>query len=319
MKKNIDNKFISDLTDKFKEKKISNNSIKLYIRNLEKLNDKEPIKNFKFLENIESIEKKLERYKDNTKRSYYIAICSTLNMFNDNKKIKKLYDEYFKKMMELNKKLKIEESKNIMSDTQKKNWIEQDELDKFYNDLKDEVVLFSKNKDINETKYKTLLKYVVLSLYYLQPPRRNLDYQKMNIVKVDGKINNEINYLSYDDKEFIFNVFKTSKTEGQVRVKITDKMMDVINIYVKFHPLIMNKIVKKTDVAFLVNFNGEKLDKINSITRILNSIFGKNIGSSLLRHFFLSNKYGSIIKEQTKDANDMSHSKETQQNYIKTN
>lgn len=317
MKKNIDNKFLSVINDKFKEKKISENSIKLYIRNLEKLNDKEPIKNFKFLENIESIEKQLDKYKDNTKRSYYISISSTLNMFTDNKKIKKLYDEYFKKMMDLNKTLKIEESKNIMSDTQKKNWIDQDELDKIYNNLKDEVMIFSKNKDINETKYKTLLKYVILSLYYLQPPRRNLDYQKMNIVKIDGKINNDINYLSYDNKEFIFNIFKTSKTEGQVIVNISDKMIDVINIYLKFHPLIKGKITKKTDVAFLVNFNGDKLDKINSITRILNSIFGKNIGSSLLRHFFLSNKYGSIIKEQTKDANDMSHSKETQQNYIK--
>jgi len=37
----------------------------------------------------------------------------------------------------------------------------------------------------------------------------------------------------------------------------------------------------------------------------------------MLRHIFLSNKYGDIIEEQKKDADAMGHSVEQQKDYIK--
>jgi hypothetical protein len=59
------------------------------------------------------------------------------------------------------------------------------------------------------------------------------------------------------------------------------------------------------------------LDKINSITRILNKVIGKGVGSSMLRHSYLSNKYGDKLKEQADDAKAMSHSLGQQKDYIK--
>ena len=71
--------FIEDLKQKLVEKNLSLSSINLYIRNLEKLNNNEAFKNFNFLKKIEDINNKIDKYKDNTKRSYYISIVSSLS------------------------------------------------------------------------------------------------------------------------------------------------------------------------------------------------------------------------------------------------
>jgi len=49
-----------------------------------------------------------------------------------------------------------------------------------------------KNKRIiTEPQYNKLLDLVILSLYTLQPPRRNIDYMKMNVVKKYDKETHE--------------------------------------------------------------------------------------------------------------------------------
>ena len=44
------------------------------------------------------------------------------------------------------------------------------------------------------------------------------------------------------------------------------------------------------------------------MTRILNKIFGKSVGSSLLRNLYLTNKYGDIVEELKKDTKNMATS-----------
>jgi hypothetical protein len=316
----MDTNFKNELNGRLKQKGLSDSSIKLYLRNLEKLNDDLPLKNFKFLENLDNIMAKLKDYKPNTMRGYLISITATLSCYKeDNKKFKKLYESYFNKMMEKAKEIK-EKPTEEMTDTQKDNWLNWDKVKEKFDELKSKVDSFINNKEINEHQFNTLLSYVVLALYFYNAPRRNKDYQMMNIVKNYSDVlpSNE-NYLSYDDNEFIFNVFKTAKKEGQIKIKFNDDMKKILDQYFKFHPLIKGKKLAKTsNIPFLVYFDGKELDKVNSITRILNKIFDKKIGSSMLRHIFLSDKYGDTLKEQQKDAKAMGHSVETQKEYIKT-
>ena len=68
-------------------------------------------------------------------------------------------------------------------------------------------------------------------------------------------------------------------------------------------------------MTFLVNADGSPLAAVNAITRILNKTLGKKVGSSMLRHIFLSSKYD--ITEMNKDANAMAHSVEEQKRYLK--
>lgn len=309
--------FKNNLIELMNKKGLSDSSIKNYIRNLEILNDDKPLKNLTFLKDKENILKKLENKKENTQRSYLISVVSALKT-EDNKKNEKLYNFFYEKMMNMNKELKERESKNEKTETQNANWITKEEIDNILNDLVNEVKTYK--KDITEKQYNEVLKMIVLSLYVLQAPRRNADYQYMVIVK-DKVPDDKINYLVYDKKEFWFRKYKTAKTElkdkSELIVPINEKLFENINLYLKHHPTIKGKKVKNDDVPFLVNYEGEPLLAVNSITYIMNRIFKKNIGSSMMRHFYTSHKYGDILQEMKADAQNMSHSLEQQKDYIK--
>lgn len=310
--------FKLDLAKQFTDKKkLAPTSIKLYLRNLEKLNNNESLKNFNFLKDPTAIVKKLEKYAENTKRGYLISVTSALSLDTTTKPKKALYDQYFALMMEMNKKLKAEESNNEMSDKQKENWLTQDEVQAKFNELETKVKAFPKGA-ISSANYDTLLGLQVLALYTCLPPRRN-EYQNLNLVKTGtSTLPTDTNYLDYDARKFVFNKFKTSKKDGKVELGIPENLFTVINLYLKHHPLLKGKkLVKTTNIPFLVYYNGEPLNKVNSITRILNKVFGKSVGSSMLRHIYLSSKYGAVQEEQKKDSEAMSHSLGQQKDYIK--
>lgn len=316
---NYNTAFKLDLEKNFQNKNISQSSINLYLRNLEKLNDDEPLKNLNFLSPLENIVKKLENYKPNTFRGYLISICSALH-FETSKKMKKLYEEYYNLLMKTNKNLKEKEKLQEKSESQKENWIDWEEVEKKHKVLEELVNKFKDVKEINQHKYNILLEYVILSLYYFFPPKRNQDWALMNIIfKEEPNLPTDKNYLDYSNKQFIFNKYKTSKSKGELIENIPEKLMEVINLYFKFHPLLKGKkITKTTNVPFLVYYDGKDFTSVNSITRILNRIFNKKIGSSMLRHIYTTSKYGNIVKEMKEDAQIMGHNIETQiNNYIK--
>jgi hypothetical protein len=315
----MDTAFKKELEHKLlNEKKLAESSIKLYLRNLEKLNDNQPLKNLNFLKDVSTITDKLKDYKENTKRGYLISITSVLSLDKSNKNRKKLYEDYFKLMMDKNKELKAVEATNEKTDTQEKNWISWDEVKKIWLELEKKVNAFKSSKELNEHQYNTLLQFVVLSLYVCLPPRRN-EYQKMVIVKsATEQSPTDTNYLDLDGKRMIFNKYKTAKKEGQMIVPIPDELQEVLNIYIKHHPSIKGKITKKFQpVPFLVFDDGKPLDQVNSITRVLNKVFGKKVGSSMLRHIYLSGKYGDMNEEQKADASVMGHSVDMARDYIK--
>jgi integrase len=308
--------FSTELKKKWLEtKKLSESSLQAYFKNLLKLNDDKPLKNLKFLEDVPKIVEKLSKYKENTKRNYLIAITSVLSLDKTSKKKQGLYDNYFKLMMEKNKELKQIEGSNEKSETQKENWLSWKEVERIRDELNSKVETFKTLKELSPSQYDVLLQCVILSLYTYLPPRRN-DYQHMMITKSPN--GSDMNYYDIDKKQFIFNKFKTAKKEGQVVINIPNELQNVLSTYLRFHPDIKGKIKKKfIDVPFLVFYDGKPFTQVNSITRILNKIFGKKIGSSMLRHLYLSNKYGDISKEQKEDAKEMSHSLATQKDYVK--
>jgi len=316
---NYNTKYKSDLEKKFNDKNISGNSIKLYIRNLEKLNNDEPLKNLNFLSPMTDIINKLTKYKPNTFRGYLISICSVLHM-QTTKKFKTLYNEYYDLLMKTNKDLKDKEKLQEKTKTQEDNWITWNDVSKRHEELKDMVDTFKNSKELNKHKYDILLEYVILSLYFFTPPKRNQDWSLMNIIyKATPDLVTTHNYLDYSTQKFIFNKYKTSKTKGELIEDIPDKLMSVINLYLKFHPLLKGKkITKNTNEPFLVFYDGSDFKSINSITRILNKIFDKKIGSSMLRHIYVTDKFGDNVKQMKETANSMGHSVETQiDTYIK--
>jgi hypothetical protein len=275
-----------------RDKTISDSSKKLYTRNLMKLNNDMPITNFNFLKEPKQILNMIKDYKPTTQRSYIIAICTVLK----NSKHQNLYDMYFEILSNFNNQLKVRTEK---SDKQMENWMTNDNINEISKDLKSKVVKRVRNKE----DYNNLLNYVVLSLYTLHPPRRNVDY---SLMKISNNMNDDkYNYLDMKKGEFVFNNYKTQGKYNQVVVPIEEDLMKVIELYLNNHPEKSKLKNKNYDVHFLKSFYNEPIEKSQEITRILNKIFGKNIGSSMFRNMYLSNKYGDMVDELKSDTKEM--------------
>ena len=132
----------------------------------------------------------IKDYKPTTQRSYIIAICTVLK----NSKQQNLYDMYFEILSNFNNQLKVRTDK---SDSQKENWLSNDNTNKISNDLKLKVVKKIRNKE----DYLNLLNYMVLSLDTLHAPRRNIDYSLMNLS--NNMSDDKFNYLDIDKQQFI--------------------------------------------------------------------------------------------------------------------
>ena len=312
------NEFTVNLSQKLQDKGLSDSSIKLYIRNLEKLNDGE-LKNLKFLSKQDYILEKLNKYKDNTKRGFLISIVSVLGCCPEDKKLVKIKNAYYALMVDKSKEIKGKETTEL-TDEQKKNWVSWDEILETFKKLEEEVNKFKNSKIISDKNYALLLGYSILACYIFNSPRRNKDYQNMNIVKKNSdKLNKDINYYIYDENKFIFNKYKTEKTYGRQEIPVSDELKKVLDVYLKFHPILKGKIKSLTNTPLFVYQDGTELSSINSITRILNKVLGnKKMGSSALRHIFLSNKYKDINNAMKEDAQLMAHSTPQQQQYINT-
>ena len=99
--------FQEELIQKLNDKNLSEGSIKLYIRNLQKLNNGQLL-SFKFLNKVDNILGKISKFKANTQRGILISIVSVLGCCPEDKKLIKLRNQYYKLMNEKNTEIKKE-------------------------------------------------------------------------------------------------------------------------------------------------------------------------------------------------------------------
>jgi hypothetical protein len=206
----------------------------------------------------------------------------------------------------MNKKIEDDAKENKKSATQDKNWMKWSEVQKKFDEL---VKKLKGSKNISEEGYDNFLDVVILGLYTLLPPRRNVDYLLMKVSKDGSNMDTKNNWFDMKKKQFIFNNYKTKKAFGQQIIDIPKELLDLLKKYIKYK--------KEGEDYLLVKFSGERLKSDNAITRRLNRIFGKNVSSSMLRHIYLSDKYGKVQEEMKDDAEAMAHSVSQQKEYIK--
>jgi hypothetical protein len=313
--------FMMNLSKELVEKKgVAETSANLYMRNLYTLNGKSPFKTLSFLRNKEEVMKKISEYAESTQKTFLASIVSVLSLVADKPTYKNVYRYYYGEMMGKSKDGR-EKDTSEKTEKQKDNWIAWTEVVDLVNTLRKSILdSFSTKKNLTEGEWDSLLHYVVLSLYTFVQPRRNQDYLDMVVVKKwKEEMPTDKNYLDIAGQQFVFNKYKTAKKYGTQKVAIPDTeetpLFSTLLTYLKHHPLY--KTAKgKTPVPFLINSKSEPLTAVNAITRILNKVLGKKVGSSMLRHIFLSDKYD--ISEMEKDARAMGHSVEEQKKYMKT-
>lgn len=285
------NDFTKELITKLTvEKELTESTAKQYVRSLTIANCKQPFSSLGFLKKIKQVDDCLQPYKPNTQKSILTAIASVLKLMKQDK----LYQKYLAKLMAM-----PQQTPNVKSEAQSENWMDWKEVEALRNDLRAKL-----------GSWESRLKYMVLCLYTQTQPRRNMDYLLMNVVKKHAKeLPSTHNYLSLEDEAFVFNTYKTAKKYGQQVIPIPAELKDTIVDYLAHHPL-----RAQDNYAFLVNASGTRFQTSGAITRMLNSVFHKKVGASMLRHIYLSSKYD--LKEMKEDAENMGHSLNQQRDYI---
>ena len=287
----MEEKIINNL----KERNVSDPTIKLYMFQLQQINDG-IIENLKKFEDVEYVLNKLKKFKINTKRTKLISVIAMLKTFPEKKDLQEKYAEI---VANINKETNL--TSNQKTEKQKENWMDKQQIIDIWDALQSVVQTFTSKKNLSEKQYNVLLQFVVLSLYTLINPRRNSDFMKMIVVKKNEKdLSTDYNYLDLQKRKFIFNQYKTKKTYSQQIEDIPENLWNVIKLYLKFKPTDTN--------YFLCNFDGQPLPHVNSITLILNKIFGRKVACSMLRNIFLSEKFETLqpMLDELKDtANSM--------------
>ena len=227
------------------------------------------------------------------------TILSALVIITDNK-------EYRDLMSDDIKHYNIEIAKQVKTPEQEASWIEQNEIENVYNDLKANADLLFKKKILSSSDLQQIQNFIILSVLgcIFISPRRSKDYVNFKIKNINKTTDN---YL--EKNKFIFNSYKTSKTYGKQEVDIPSKLRNIINKWIKVNPT----------EYLLFDSNNNKLSSVK-LNQRLNKIFDGKISVNALRHSYLTDKFGSTIDEK-KEINDtmtdMGSSSSMLTNYVK--
>ena len=301
---------------------ISDNSIKRYMSSLRTLNGGSavPINNVDFLKDFDVVMEKLKEKKPTTIKNYMNAIIVVLGALKMDDVLIKQYEAVRDK---LNGQYSEEQATHQKSEAQEKNWVDYEDYVKKVDELGERLDDVKKKVEWSNDDVRRFQEYLIAKLYTVYPLRN--DY----VMKVVSKA--EFNKLSEKDKEqmnylvvpsnghtmfFVLNEYKTRRKYGEKRVFIMDaEVQKVLRLWLKrtSHSSLFVDPIKGFD----------KPADSSTITKILTTMSkrefgGKSVGSSLLRHMYLSSKYADTVKEMEKDADMMGHSGGVQQTiYVK--
>jgi len=283
----------------------------LYLKQLEYLHGG-TFSNLEWLNNVEDIKKKLGAKKCTTRKIGYSAIITVLKILKNDALVTPYGNLLFETATECSK---IDPNKKTAK--QEANWISWAEIEKLFEGLEFKAKGLYTLKKLNASNYDKMLQYMVLALYVLLPPGRNLDYVAMMVMPIKGDRNmpTEYNWLDLKTQTMIFNKFKTAGEMGQQKVYYGNRtrFVEAIERYLKYNP-------NRSDTLpyhFLVRRNGKEINDSLQLTKYINRIFyPKMISSSMLRHIYLSDKYD--VEEMKKDAELMRHSENMQHDYLKS-
>jgi len=219
------------------------------------------------------------------------------------KKLDEIIEKYRLQMFSDADEVDKQETNQKLSKKQEENFITWDEVLKIYKDLKAETTPLWKMEKLSPRQFSLLQSFVLLSCYVLIEPRRSKDYCEFKIRNYDDKhTDSKDNYMAVTTKKkpafFIFNNYKNSKRLGTQKIEIPKELKDIILKWTEKNP----------NDFLLVNSKNGKMGQ-EKITVILNRIFKKEISSSMLRHIYLTHKFGNVnLKDLEETAKNMGNS-----------
>ncbi len=242
----------------------------------------------------------MKRYKESTRKTYYVSIASKIK---NEEGFKAAYNAYTHEYLKLAKKLSAITGDNKLSPEEKQNWVSWEVLTKAY-------------KAIRDPRSRALI-----TLYTLIEPRRRGLAVSLIAEQSGKKLSGDNNYMIFNKNgkpsKIILNHYKTSKTYGQYIIPLTGK---------KLRPLreAFTEHISKNNISLgsyiFGTLKGEIMTPSNMSTEFKNAFMaaiGKEITFNLIRHIRISEflNINRSINEKKQLAEAMGHSLEVQATY----
>ena len=198
------------------------------------MNENKPFASISFLKNFKKIKEVLDKMENaNTRKSYITAVVSVLNNVSGTNKEYKTVNVMYKSLLEAEKMRTMNADPHEKTETMKANWIDWVEVMKLQKSMETDVASLTKADMETPSKRKALTDYLILSLYALTPPRRNLDYLLLRLDTDDKKEDETSNYYNKRQKTFTFNVFKTKWKNGKETLPCPLALCRVLDRYIE--------------------------------------------------------------------------------------
>ena len=297
--------------------KLRDNSVTAYALSLKSMAPPDN-KDMDYLYDTEDIFQRLEKYKPNTRKNHLNAAVVVLQGI-DTEKAKKTTKIYEKRRDKYQEDYLDQTKAHKKTASQEKNWIEWPDYVEMVDRMGKEVKFV---EPMTTTQSAMKFQDYLVTLLYQHFPVRN-DFADLRVItskewkKMTEKEKTAHNYLVVAGRakktgfEMILNLYKTSAKYGQRRIKIDQEPVK---------KALRRWLRHNTSGSLLINRKGAPLSS-NGITKLLSRVgqreVGKSLGSSLLRHSYLSHKYADVTDEKKKDAEMMMHSVAMQEEYIK--
>lgn len=304
---------MSEVQEKIKTLRpnLKTNTIKQYEAQLKKLQKLFDTNNYKFLDDPKKVEEKINHLHYTSRRNVYNAVIILLLALD---KDKKLIDTYGDMRDELNKQYQDEQASGKISEKQKENFVDIEEIYKMLEQMEKDIKPLKKKDTLNQNERQLIKAYTIFSSLVRIPVRNDLAglifINKTTYNKLTDKEKEENNYMVQlkNNLQYIFNEYKTAKKYKENVIDIPKDLQKILRMYMKINNY------KVGDVIFPLSKNG--LTQL--LTKYSMKYMNKKISSTMIRKSYLSSKYSDMKKEMEKDSKIMGHSVGTAQKvYVK--
>jgi len=292
-------------------------TINMYASNLMKLMKTMESEDFKFLKTPNKVEEILKDLHYTTRRNYLNAVV--VYLMAEEEKNEELIEKYTELRDELNKKYEEDQATGVISDKQKDNFVDIEEVNKMIESMRKEIVdrnIFTKTT-LTPRERSLLQVYVIYSIYSRVPLRNDVAGMEVITKTVYNKLTDEDkkerNYLvmTKNSMFMVLNRFKTQKKYGELVFYLQKDLEKILRKYIKING---KGVLFKSGTGKPLSRNALSQLMLKTSKKYMN----KNISSTMLRKIYLSSKYADVKEEMIKDAKIMCHSTEVAQSvYVK--
>jgi hypothetical protein len=246
----------------------------------------------------------LDQLKDVPPKNRKTILASLVVFCKDKKCVK-----YQEQMKNDRTKTDTETKQQTMTESQKENWVNPDDIQHIFNNLQTQTKPLWKKENLSMNDFQQLQGTVILAVLggiYI-PPRRALDFCAM---KIKGEINRDSdNYMHKNT--LVFNQFKTSKHYGQQTVPIPPKLAYILREWIKINPT----------EWLLFDTKKQPLTSVKLNQRFSALFGGKKVGVNMMRHTYLTDMYKNTpaLAQLDTIATEMGHSVNEALQYVKKN